>query len=97
MQTQSPSHHYMPTTSYQPLAAVQQSGLPGLHTTGVPSHADPMGGLMHSGGGKSHEINNSHNNPNSHLIVGSLEQSWRSFLSGVDFPTSPIPGAHPLP
>lgn len=79
LQTQSPSHHYMPATSYQPLAAVQQSGLPGLHTSGVPVHADPMGGLMHTGG------------------VGSLEQSWRSFLSGVDFPTSPIPGAQPLP
>ncbi|KAG8951810.1 hypothetical protein FRC04_005502 [Tulasnella sp. 424] len=79
MQGQSPSHQYIPTTSYQPMAAVQQSGLPGLHTAGMPVHADPMGGLMHTGG------------------VGSLEQSWRSFLSGVDFPTSPIPGAQPLP
>ncbi|KAG9017106.1 hypothetical protein FRB90_001710 [Tulasnella sp. 427] len=79
MQAQPASHHYMPTTTYQPLGAVQQPGLPGLHNSSMPVHADPMGGLMHTGG------------------VGSLEQSWRSFLSGVDFPTSPIPGAQPLP
>ena len=65
------------------------SGLP------YPVHVDPVGGLMHTGGGELKPIRQF-----SLLrivnLVGSLEQTWRSFLSGVEFPTSPIPGPqHP--